>query len=283
MIAGVGATIDPDEVGALIRAVGDEVLLPRFERLAAHEVWEKSAGEVVTVADHEAELALARRLGALHPGLPVVGEEAAAADPAVVRGLRRERAWLVDPIDGTAAFAAGDPTWAVMVTLVERGQAVTSWILHPVTGRLFMAERGAGATADGVRIVVDPAARPLGPWRAAILTGFMDPETRSAVTATADRLGLDHGGRRSAGHDYPAIALGRLDFGLWWRTLPWDHAPGSLLVEEAGGTVGRPDGSPFLPLESSVTGDGPRGLIAASDPDAWAAARALLPGSSLGA
>ncbi|MGH9165392.1 MAG: inositol monophosphatase family protein, partial [Acidimicrobiales bacterium] len=90
--------------------------------------------------------------------MAVVGEEAAAADPRLLDPVgTAERLWVVDPVDGTSNFVRGSPDYAVMVALLERGAAVASWILQPVTGRLFVAEAGSGATVDGRRLTRQPA------------------------------------------------------------------------------------------------------------------------------
>jgi fructose-1,6-bisphosphatase/inositol monophosphatase family enzyme len=57
---------------------------------------------------------------------------------------------------------------------------------------------------------------------------------------------------------------------LYERTLAWDHAPGALLIEEAGGRIGRLDGSPYRVDDDRV------GLLAATDPELWEHAAALL-------
>ena len=65
---------------------------------------------------------------------------------------------------------------------------------------------------------------------------------------------------RCAGYEYPLIATGERDFALYWRTLIWDHAPGALVLSEAGGCVIHLDGARYDPLT-------PRsGLIVAYDP-----------------
>jgi fructose-1,6-bisphosphatase/inositol monophosphatase family enzyme len=77
-------------------------------------------------------------------------------------------------------------------------------------------------------------------------------------------------GRLCAGVVYPLLAEGDIDFVLFWRTLPWDHAPGVLLAEEAGVTVGRLDRTPYYPTQTSV------GLLAAADTFVWGQALTLL-------
>lgn len=75
------------KVAALIKEASADIVMPRFRALAAHEVEEKSRGDLVTIADREAELWLAPRLEALVRGSRVLGEEAAAAAPALLAHL----------------------------------------------------------------------------------------------------------------------------------------------------------------------------------------------------
>jgi 3'-phosphoadenosine 5'-phosphosulfate (PAPS) 3'-phosphatase len=76
-----------EPVADLIRAVAAEVILPRFQNLAAHEVMEKAADDLVTVADRESEARLMEGLARLLPEASIVGEEACAADPSLLAAL----------------------------------------------------------------------------------------------------------------------------------------------------------------------------------------------------
>jgi len=78
-------------------------------------------------------------------------------------------------------------------------------------------------------------------------------------------------GSGCAGIEYPALVAGIWSSIFFWRTWPWDHVPGCLLVTEAGGHVARLDGSAYSP------GDGRRGLLVASHEGEWSRVRALLP------
>src|SRR5262245_63225070 len=94
--------------------------MPRFGKLEPGDVSSKAPGEPVTVADREAESALAAGLTALRPGSVVVGEEAVSADPSLLGRLRQPgEVWVIDPIDGTANFAAGREPFALMVALLR--------------------------------------------------------------------------------------------------------------------------------------------------------------------
>ncbi|MCB1017528.1 MAG: hypothetical protein KDB10_20750 [Acidimicrobiales bacterium] len=252
-----------DRVADLLREASATAIEPRFRSLGAGEVAEKSAGELVTVADREAEALLTTGLESLTPGVPVVGEEAVAAEPSRLDALAADRVWLVDPLDGTANFVGGSPDWAVMVALVVGGETAASWIWQPLAERMFVAERGGGARCNGDPLRTRPRAASAGDLRGAVLTRYLDEPTRGRVQRNLSRFGTITAGRHCAGVEYPALVEGDTDFVLFWRTLPWDHAPGTLLVAEAGGVAARPDGSPYRP------GPGGVGLVVAADPPTW--------------
>ena len=264
-----------EKVAEILAETASEVVLPRFRALAAGEVIEKAPGEVVTIADREAEVIIARRLRELLP-VPVVGEEAVAADPELANALLSEPAvWLVDPVDGTWNFIAGRPDFAVMASLVRSGQSVASWIWQPVPGTAYAAELGSGAWRDGERLTRTPASASPGDWRGVLKRRFLAPDDHGRLSANAAVFGEVTDGRHAAGVEYPRIAGGDQEFILYTRTLPWDHAPGSLLVSEAGGVSARLDGSPYRPDPPG----GEEGLLVACDPDTWERTRAILLGS----
>ena len=256
-------------VAELVRGASATAIEPRFRALGVGDVSEKSPGELVTVADREAEALITAGLAELDPGVPVVGEEAVAADPSRLDDLAAPRVWLVDPLDGTANFVRGSTDWAVMVAIVEDGETEAAWIWQPLEQRMYAARRGRGATCNGARLVAAPRARTADELTGAVLTRYLDDATRERVERNVDRFGTITPGCHCAGAEYPALVAGTTDFALFWRTLPWDHAPGALLVQEAGGVAARPDGSPYRP------GPGGVGLLVAADRRTWHLARGL--------
>src|SRR5207237_2619749 len=60
--------------------------------------------------------------------------------------------WVVDPIDGTRAYMAGDPTWAVSVAVVESGRPIMAALFAPASEELFLAVAGQGVTLNGAPI-----------------------------------------------------------------------------------------------------------------------------------
>ena len=139
--------IDADAVTALIRAAAARHILPRFNRLAAHEIKQKtSPRDLVTVADLETEQALTPALKALLPGSEVVGEEETARDPAVMDRLDGDApVWIIDPVDGTANFVDAVPRFAVLVALSAGEEIRLAWIHDPVRDVTAIASAGGGA------------------------------------------------------------------------------------------------------------------------------------------
>lgn len=230
--------MDTDAVLALIQDVSATYVDPRFRALAAGEVSEKNPGDLVTIADQEAEVALTEALTGAHPGALVLGEEAHSREPALYDAyLAADHAFTVDPVDGTKNFVHGSPDHAVMVSEVRAGEVTRAWIWQPQHGRAFVAERGAGAFADGERLRVPEAAEP---WR--------------GVTSYRRWLGRALPGLApleltwvSCGIDYPHVVVGDATYLLYSGNHPWDHAPGALLLSEAGGYLGDLAGGPWRP------------------------------------
>lgn len=223
------------EVSTLMRSVAEAAVMPRFRRLAAHEVMEKSPGELVTAADLEAERRLTDGLSALCPEARIIGEEAAAENPRLLDGVGEGLLWLIDPVDGTGNFAAGREPFGMMVALVENGVTLAGWILAPTSGRLCHAEQSAGASINGKRITAPAALRDKP--KAALGTHFLPADRRDRVHAVAERALDVRPVPRCAAESYARLALGKDDVALFQRTLPWDHAAGVLFLREAGGKV----------------------------------------------
>nr|WP_205807378.1 inositol monophosphatase family protein [Micromonospora sp. HNM0581] len=253
-----------DDVAGLLREAADRVVLPLFRHLDVTDVSEKAPGELVTVADRRAEEMISAGLLRLRPGSVVVGEEAVSDDPALLRHLRAAGdVWLVDPVDGTANFAAGRRPFALMVSLLTDGEPVAAWVFDPLADVLATARCGEGTYLDGRPLRLPAGAPPIGELRGAAMTKFLPVPARRTVEAGGARLGELLPGQHCAGREYLDVLTGRQQFVLFWRTLPWDHGPGTLLVRAAGGVARRLDGSDYHPA-------GPEhGLLVAVNAEVW--------------
>lgn len=248
-------------VAELMEQVAADVVLPRYQNLAEDEISEKATDDFVTIADKESELRLIEGLARILPDAGMIGEEAAAADPAILDRAGIGLNWIIDPIDGTGNFAAGRPPFGMMVALVADGVIQAGWILDPLDGRICHAVAGDGAFLDGERITAQESGCTLPV--AALAVYFMTPERRADIVERArSRLTLVDI-PRCAAEQYPRLVLGQNDIALFERTLPWDHAAGALFLAESGGRIARPDGSPY------IVGDGRKGLLGAASPRLW--------------
>lgn len=267
------------DVAALLRDAARAEILPRFRRLPEAAIRAKSGPlDLVTDADEAAERVIHAGLLKMFPGALVVGEEAASADPRLVEGLAQaELAFVVDPVDGTANFAAGVPLFGCMAAAVRRGETIAAWIHDPLGDDTAMALRGEGAwleAGDGsgrIRDLHVAAPAPLERMIGAISWSWLPREKRVAVTSRLPLLAASVNFRCAAA-EWRLAAGGGAHLLMYNRLMPWDHLPGGLLHREAGGYSARFDGSAYLPGMTAG------GLIAAPDHASWEAAREALLG-----
>jgi fructose-1,6-bisphosphatase/inositol monophosphatase family enzyme len=269
-------SVDIDQVSAIIREAAETEILPRFNRLTKGDIEEKTGPkDLVTAADLETEAVLSRRLCDLLPGSTVVGEEAVADNPDVIRRLAEDAPiWIIDPVDGTWNFTQGKTDFTVIVALVESGAVRIGWIHDPVANATVTAEEGSGAWEEGTtRLhVAEPAA--LAEMTAALYVGpRRTPELYDRVRALKADLG-PRSYLSCAGAEYLALARGSTHYAVFTRLLPWDHAAGNLIHAEAGGFARMMDDRPYEPRPIDGT------LLIAPDAECWRSLRALLQGES---
>ncbi len=199
-------------------------------------------GDLVTVADKEAEAAILDVLRRHVPDHPVLAEESGQ-----IEAIAQEFLWVIDPLDGTTNYAHQYPFCAASIGLLINGYPHVGAIFDPVHHDLFRAARGLGATRNRQPIWV--SATDTLP-NSLLVTGFAYDRRETPDNNYAEFCHLTHltrGVRRggAASIDLAYVACGRLD-GYWERGLsPWDLAAGVVLVEEAGGQVSAYDQAPF--------------------------------------
>lgn len=255
-------SVDPARISALIRDVAQTIIMPRFRVPESHETIEKAPGELATIADREAEVALAAAIKSLDPFADIMGEEAVSALPHLMTMVHEaDDLWLIDPVDGTNNFIRGSADFAVMVARLQNGVATHAWVYQPVTDEMTVAEKGSGAWIDGRRLVVPPAP-PIDQMIGAAHIKRFPPDMRRRL-----EVGLKSVRQNRplfcAGLDYVALCKGLKHFSLYCRTLPWDHVPGTLLYRESGGHAARLDGQDYTSADIN------EGLLSVADPQSW--------------
>jgi myo-inositol-1(or 4)-monophosphatase len=215
-----------------------KLLMPFFERRIGFEY--KGDADLVTDADRASEKLIVSRLRSTWPDHDIVGEE--GTRDVHGGGFR----WYIDPLDGTTNFAHGFPVFCVSMGLELDGNLIAGILYDPTRDELFAAEKGSGATLNAKPIHVSSTTT----LAESILgTGFpsfkrhKNPNIHFYHQITLRSHGIRRAG--SAALDLANVASGRYD-GFWEFNLnPWDTSAGVLLVQEAGGTVTRFDGTPF--------------------------------------
>lgn len=192
------------------------------------QVWDKGGDDPVTEADFAVDNHLKARLLRARPDYGWVSEET-EDDPA---RLDRERVFIVDPIDGTRAFVAGEPTWAHSLAVVENGQVTAACVYLPVREKLYRAATGQGATLNGQ------------PMRASAQTSVDAATVLTPRVTMQDRFwkgavpGFERHFRPSLAYRLALVGEGRFDAMLTLRPAwEWDIAAGALIATEAGALV----------------------------------------------
>jgi len=180
--------------------------------------------------------------------------------------LEARRVWIVDPIDGTRAYIAGFPDWAVSAALVEDGRPIAACLFAPVTAEFFAARVKAGATCNGAPIAATAGAE-LAQSR---ISGPKILLERLAAVAPALTIVPRV---RSLALRLARVAQGDLDIAIaGGSSHDWDLAAADLLVHEAGGAM-----TPFAGGTVTYNRPVPRhGMLVAAGRDRHAALIELL-------
>lgn len=191
--------------------------------------YEKDDGSgPVTVADLEINDMLAARFGGARADYGWLSEES-DNDPA---RLSSDRVFIIDPIDGTRAFIAGEKGYSIAIAVAEHGKVLSAAIHLPARGETFAATLGQGATKNGEPVSV---------------TAAEDLESSTILAASVQMLPerwpggvppLDRHFRSSLAWRLSLVAEGRFDcMATFRRSWEWDIAAGALIASEAGAVV----------------------------------------------
>lgn len=212
------------------------------EKVGAQVLKTKSfAADLLTAVDSECEEVIRQEVSSNFPNHAFLGEESVGSAEAMTKSLATSGwLWIVDPIDGTTNFVAGQPMSAVSVGVAFAGTLRVGVIYDPFHDELFTAVLDNGAELNGRRISVTKDVELL---RDAVVASGAPPNPKSAApcframsllappcTRTVRILG-------SAAINFAWVACGRLDAWFEPDLNPWDSAAGVLIVREAGGEV----------------------------------------------
>jgi myo-inositol-1(or 4)-monophosphatase len=217
-----------NDLDLILAAAREGGALAVAAREAGLKIWSKDGGSPVTDADLAVDTLLKERLGAARPDYGWLSEET-ADDPA---RLATTRQFVVDPIDGTAAYLKGKPWFAVSIAVVENGRPIAAAVYAPALDEMHAATADGPATLNGAPIAPSATAgledaAMLGDAKMFVHPAWVNPwppmrvESRNSI---AYRLCLVADGRFDA-----AVALSPKN--------EWDLAAADLICARAGAVL----------------------------------------------
>ena len=215
------------------REAGDIAL--RFWR-ADPKVWDKGENDPVSEADLAVDTHLRQSLLAARPDYGWVSEE---TEDDMAR-LNARKVFIVDPIDGTRSFVAGDKTWAHSLAVSVDGKITAACVFLPAREKLYLAATGEGATMNGQRLEASAAHALEGATVLSPKVTFRDEFWRQDPPPVKRHF------RPSLAYRMALVGEGRFDAMLTLRPAwEWDIAAGALIASEAGAQVTDRHGQPL--------------------------------------
>ena len=192
----------------------------------------KGPQDYLTEVDGEVERLIATRLHELFPGDGFIGEEGEGRV-----GQPGAPIWVVDPIDGTSNFARGVPHFCISIAAVVGREVEIGVIYDPMVDELFAAQRGLGATLNGVAM---RAAATTDLKVGSVEVGWNMRSGSAAFLGLFGRIvgagsAVIRSGSGALGIAY--VAAGRRDAYVENHINAWDCLAAIALVKEAGGYV----------------------------------------------
>ncbi len=224
-------------------------------------VFDKADDSPVTVADREAESAMRRLIAAEAPGHGIYGEEWG------VENADADWVWVLDPVDGTKAFIAGQPSFGTLIALLYKGVPVLGIIDQCVQRERWLGVAGRPTTFNGAPVRV----RACPDVKLATLYATAPEMFKGGDEAAWNRLRPLAKLPRYGAHCYAygLLALGFVDLVVEASLQPYDYCALVPVVTGAGGLMTDWQGRPL-----GLGSDGR--VIAAGDAACHAAAQAVL-------
>ena len=147
-----------------------------------------------------------------------------------------EYVWVCDPVDGTIPFSHGIPLSTFSLALVKNGEVILGIINDPFSERLFVAEKGKGASLNNKAIRVSTVSS----LKDAMGNCEMFKRAKYNTSKLVDCLvmsGVKLTTLISIIYPSALVAAGELDFTIFPNITPWDAASVKIIVEEAGGKI----------------------------------------------
>ena len=236
-----------------IRRIADEageLILEYFDGVHGTDTIKKEDGSPVTIADKEAEKLIDKKLNEILPEVPVIGEESFSAGRRI-NFDDHDYFWLVDPLDGTRAFARGEPEFTVNIGLIYKKQPVLGVVYAPEKGELyagFIEEDGTGKAFryyEDSETEKDISVRPMPSEGLTVMSSSFHGKAK-AQNEMLQQFKVKKILRQSSSIKLCTVANGKADvYPRFGPTCEWDTAAGHAILRAAGGDIRDLKGQPL--------------------------------------
>jgi len=228
------------EIVALVKQAGEKVL-KIYQR--KFKVYEKSDKLPVTEADMASERIILS--GLKKYGYGILSEESKDDSSR----LKKEKIWIIDPLDGTQDFLQKIGEFSIMVGLVDKGEPILGVVYKPIDDKMYFAEKGEGA-------YLKETSKPLKKLKVSSTSCLSNANfvfSRSHLGDLEKKFIQNYKISRvtcmgSIGVKLGLIAEGKVDvyFTMSTKTCQWDICAPEIILKEAGGKVTDLKGESFI-------------------------------------
>ncbi len=209
-----------------------KIIMKYFTKGSFHIEQKLTAADYQTQADCETEEANVKAIEKIFPDYNIWGEEHGKQEKG------SEYTFVIDPLDGTNNFVLGMPVFATNVALLKNGEIIYGAIHHPITGRIYYAEKGKGAFENGNPISVNKQ-NSIEKVTACYYCRYTTPrerirDFRQKLQSMPLKRELN---MWCPGFCYSALASGNIEAIITDDIPLYDYAAGRLIASEAGAKI----------------------------------------------
>ncbi len=199
-----------------------------------YQVFEKEDKSPVTEADLAAQKVILKELEGFD--YDVLSEEREKPD------FKKEKRWIIDPLDGTRDFLEKTGEFAIMIGLADKDKPVLGVVYLPVRDKTYWAVKGNGVFLNNSRIEVSKV-KDLEKSRIVTSRFHLDKETEEFLR----EAGVSAMEAGSVGYKVGLIAEGKAEGYLTFsdKSSQWDTCAPQVILEEAGGKMTDIEGEPL--------------------------------------
>lgn len=220
----------------------------------APEIDIKSDASYVTTTDRAVETALRAMIQERYPEHGILGEEFGNIN------IDADLVWVLDPIDGTAAFVAGIPVYGTLIGLAWKGQPFVGVIDHPITSDRWVGVTGRMALHNGAPVRVRSCTSVETAYTTCSNADFMSDTERARFDVLRKRAQyVQYGG---SCFSYGVLASGRTDLAIDSGLDSFDVYAPAAVIQGAGGYITDWNGQPLtLQMAGNVLAAGDKARL----------------------